>query len=225
MVIQSAFKDYYDFVANRYGGGDPKIVYVRKRIKEQYDANNGGQRLAVELPTWPFPYPDQLSNWYWEDRRRLEVAYLVAAARPYLLSREADNLERGLGGYTITDFSQMDKEKPRWRRLDFSFVGRESPVLIELSRAVGAPVFVVEGVDRQWRKDGMVVYVNERCPVLKRLGMARLTPPEQMYQDLAYFVGNTMKPVPDTEPPVAVSNREKILKAGFDLKQSFRHRI
>lgn len=25
--------------------------------------------------------------------------------------------------------------------------------------------------------------------------------------------------------PVDVSNREKILKAGFDLKQSFRHRV
>lgn len=33
-----------------------------------------------------------------------------------------------------------------------------------------------------------------------------------------------MKPVPDTEPPVEVTDKEKTLKAGFDLRQSFRRR-
>jgi hypothetical protein len=52
-----------------------------------------------------------------------------------------------------------------------------------------------------------------------------LISPQQMYQDLAMFMGNRMKDTPDVQPPVELNNRQKIVKAGFDLIQSFRHRI
>jgi hypothetical protein len=55
--------------------------------------------------------------------------------------------------------------------------------------------------------------------------MPALIPATQMYQELSYFMGNTIKEHPDTEPPVEVSNNCKIINAGFDLKQSFRHRM
>ncbi len=32
MKIKSPLVDYYDHVGNAYGGGDPKIVYVRNRV-------------------------------------------------------------------------------------------------------------------------------------------------------------------------------------------------
>ena len=32
MKIISKFKDYYDFIGRKYGGGDPKVVYKRREI-------------------------------------------------------------------------------------------------------------------------------------------------------------------------------------------------
>ena len=43
-----------------------------------------------------------------------------------------------------------------------------------------------------------------------------------MYQEISYFIGNTMNESPDIKPPVEISNKDKISKAGFDLKNSFR---
>ena len=108
---------------------------------------------------------------------------------------------------------------PRWE-----FIGQPSVSLLELSRLVGAPVFVVTDINPRFQ-NGVKIQVDEFCPVLKEMGMSALISPEQMYQQLAYFMGNTMHPSPDTQPPVEVSNRDKILAAGFDLRQSFRHRV
>jgi len=33
MKIISPFKDYYDWIAGKYGGGDPRMVYTRNCIK------------------------------------------------------------------------------------------------------------------------------------------------------------------------------------------------
>ena len=105
--------------------------------------------------------------------------------------------------------------------------GVERPFLVELCRAVGSPVFAVEGLSTHGRRGGSKVQVRiaGQCPILQEVGMASVIPAFQMYQDIAYFVGNTMKSCPDTVPPVDVSNQEKIIKAGFDLKSSFRHRM
>jgi hypothetical protein len=37
-------------------------------------------------------------------------------------------------------------------------------------------------------------------------------------------MGNLMHNTPDINPPAVLSEKERIVKAGFDLKQSFRHR-
>lgn len=216
MVIQSSFKDYYDFVAHRYGGGDPKVVYVRGRIKNEF----------VEMERCNLPNLSQLNRFSTGEEQPLSFVFLIVAAKPYLLSRRDDHAWTGLNGYKLTCAEQMEEisSRRRWHygRDSWSFLGREEDTLIELSRLAGSPVFIVRRIERyETRK---VVQVDELCPILKDLGMASLVPPEQMYQELAYFMGNTMHLSPDVKPPVEVSNRDKILAAGFDLRQSFRHR-
>jgi hypothetical protein len=119
------------------------------------------------------------------------------------------------------------KKNPSWwfAKHEKGELGKEYPFLVDLSRKVKSPVFVILWVDRKYRSDKIYVKVAGQCPILKEIGMPTLIPAQQMYQELAYFVGNTMKDHPDTEPPVEVSNTSKILNAGFDLKQSFRNRV
>lgn len=228
MKIKSSFKDYYDFVATRYGGGDPKIVYVRGRIAPK-------DHFVVVVSD--FPLADPVS---WPSSNApYRLAYLVVAGKAYLLHQPKDIWPSGIEHYRLCDPAKIASDDAReragnrrWVVRSRTFGLRDEPFefkrayefLVDFSRLVKAPVFIVEGVQSQFGSREVRVAVAGRCPILDKIGMAQVVPPEQMYQDLAYFVGNTMNPSPDTKPPVEVSNRDKIVAAGFDLRRSFRHR-
>jgi hypothetical protein len=90
--------------------------------------------------------------------------------------------------------------------------------VVQLSRIVNSPVFTftVSRAD--------VVHVDGNIPILGNMGVPALLSAEQLYQDISYFIGNTMKDTPDGMTVSPMSNTEKISAAGFDLIKSFRHR-
>jgi hypothetical protein len=90
--------------------------------------------------------------------------------------------------------------------------GEFSPRLVELSKTLNAPVFIV---DRYF-------HVRGRTPKLGELGFAAYYSAEQLYQELAMFVGNILQPVADPQSPM--TDIEKVVSHGFDKKKSFRHR-
>lgn len=211
MVIQSKFKDYYDFVATRYGGGDPRIVYSRGRIKEWH--------IEARCPmTSPKRY---VRSYYTHQDPQTDYMYLVVTGRAYLLSRPSTIEPLDVNKFRITD--PIDERLPRWRmpRTEFVF-GQEYDFLVDLCRKLQAPVFVISSIEHK-SSDSSDVIVCEQCPILGNIGMASRVDPFQMYQDIAVFVGNRMTKTPDMQPPVELSNTQKILKAGFDLRRSFRH--
>lgn len=89
--------------------------------------------------------------------------------------------------------------------------------LVLISRKLNAPVFT-------YRLDDGFVSVDGEIPILKDIGIDKLIPPEQLYQDISYFMGNIIKESPDMMPATKMTDKEKIQQHGFDLKQSFRHR-
>ena len=108
-----------------------------------------------------------------------------------------------------------------WRhrnREPVNYIGREMPEVLELSRKINAPVFTFTSNRRD------IAHIDGNVPILSTLGIPALISASQMYQDIAYFLGNTMKGSPDLMPASPQSNKEKITAAGFDLVQSFRHR-
>jgi hypothetical protein len=235
MKIKSPFKDYYDFVANQYGGGDPSIVYVRNRISPLNKTSNFGDihetHLTIEIDgNCPLRSPDY-TNLRGEEIRQ---KYLIIAGKAYIIQKISGFFEEDVNSYRVIppEILKKDEEDNKhrfWRKGYGVEIAKENPFLIELSRKIGHPVYVISSVSYgsigQWRsKLGATIRISGQCPILKDIGMPALIPATQMYQDLAYFVGNTMKLVPDSAPPVTVSNKEKILKAGFDLRLSFRHR-
>jgi hypothetical protein len=228
MVIKSPFKDYYDFVANQYGGGDPTIVYVRGRISPlDRDPNFGGvheTHLTVEIDgDCPLTAPDYFNM----RNQELRQKYLIIAGKAYIIQKKAGFFEEDVNSYRVIPLElieEEDKKRHFWRKGYGVEIAKENQFLIELSRKIGHPVYVISDVSHRWGKFKTKICINGQCPILKIIGMPALVPATQMYQELAYFVGNTLKPVPDADPPVTVSNTQKILKAGFDLKKSFRHR-
>lgn len=234
MIIKSQFKDYYDHISHIYGGGDPNVIYIRNRFTEATQYNTD-----MVFPPKVVPFKKELrqapqythmtsSPWVGYDAK-----WLIICARYYLILKPVNSFV-GWKVFTENNFPeiwnklvfrrlnqyisfQQQPDSPEW------YCGSASPELVELSRLVGAPVFTI---CNNWRYNSKQydVDIDSEIPILKDIGMPSLISPQQMYQDIAYFVGNTINESPDLMPPTKMTDLEKVEQHGFDKKQSFRHR-
>jgi len=221
MRIISPFKDYYDHIAYIYGGGDPKIVYERrKRIADEdlqllTDTTFNG----VHSPSlWLNPVSPVKSK-----------GTLCVAGRTFCLMHDTETGEVFVHNpkkrdeyvrYVGYRWATMNEERRKQEEPNLTYVDNGA---IMLSRMAKAPVFLIKdviyGEGKQFHAKTYVI--DKETPILSTIGMAALYPPEQIYQDLAYYISNLMNESPDMMPPTV---QQKIESHGFDLKQSFRHR-
>lgn len=234
MIIKSSFKDYYDYV-ERINGGDPKIVYVRERIKDAPDDNSMvmcvEHNLSGSLPTI---YLKGYGHYEYKWCVIAGVRYLLAKQFP-LTSFETDEYKNWM--VVTANSSLAVKICKLWyigrnvksMLLQSNAVSFADQSAIDLCRKLNQPVFTCRNEwiytkNKKPRTRIPVVYVDRDIPILQDLGFASILSAFQMYQDIAYFMGNTIRDTPDTNPPVEVSNNDKIIGHGFDIKESFRHR-
>lgn len=216
MKIISKNKDYYDWVADIYGGGDPLVVYDRRQHNLGPEDSIPGLELSTSSTYFYLPCKGAdigicslCSEPYYVIRENCESPWrlLLSANDPTFKKRIAEecspgqNLDRILLRYQ----KELDKE-------DHS----PSPKLLKLSREINRPVFIIK------RHADSSLKVLDKIPNLGELGFASVIQPQQMYQKLAYFIGNLLHESPDLAPPVQVSDKDKIRQYGFDLKTSFR---
>ena len=224
MKISSSFRDYYDYVGNQYGGGDPKIPYLRHKI-------NCGNLNTVNAPKVS-NLPDSTCS----PTVIYEYKWLVVCGSYYLMLRPSSKhplFEHKF--WAPADWHILDKDmhadiyfyfvakKRRFMEtIDYTYeyyCGREDEALISLSKTIKAPVFCIAKCFH-----GGSVYIDELVPVLASTGIASHISAPQLYQRLAYFISNKMVESADLKVPVNVSDKDQIVAKGFDLKQSFRHR-
>jgi hypothetical protein len=220
MKIKSSFKDYYDFISHQYGGGDPNIVYVRDRIKANSDFGKITETITVttdfyvvNLPYKGFKYNDMPS-----------FSWLVIAGKLYLMAESQDVHTFRI--ITSEDFSKYFCRGTYKKNKYLEYIGLFNENTISLSKIINTPVFTILNVTndsfRGQRK--CTVEIDTRIPILANTGVPSIIDAFTMYQDIAYFIGNTLRDAPDIAPPVSVSNDSKITQHGFDKKISFRHR-
>lgn len=147
----------------------------------------------------------------------------------------APPLTSGWGEYKVIteDHPVLDMvTSHRWGwekiRPEFStIVGLQSDTCVRLSNIVNAPVFLIEDYEitrHSYNRDGTgicKVCVNPAVPNLGKLGFPSILPPEQAYQEISMFLG-TLRDNPDNNPPVNVSDKDRLVQKGFDAKVSFR---
>lgn len=224
MKIKSKFKDYYDFVSHIYGGGDEKIIYNRDRINP---LRNNGLEESIKIKNNKISsLPYNIGQYHTSDK--IKFKWLVVNAKCYLLV--GYQLEFGFTEYhVLNEKDDIDflnhigiSQRYYWnsykRTCITDFNGVYSDELLNVSRELNQPVFIIDSVFHQ------EIVVNNRIPNLGELGFASIIKSELLYQEIAYFLSNVMVESADIKAPVEVDNKDKIQQAGFDLKQSFRHR-
>lgn len=224
MKIKSRFKDYYDYVAHAYGGGDERVTYVREPLKDEQLEILTDSRVDIDCP--------RLSE------TKAHVKYLVVNGLVYVLL--ATITEEGLTGpyklFTQENFKDLlpqltvryrwapynsDPKTPEyWTR----FFASESNTALALSKFIQQPVFLINSIGYDYKLKKNRIVIDKNIPVLSEYGIPHHIQPEQLYQDIAYFVSNKMVSSPDLEVHDNMTDKEKIVQHGFDLKQSFRHR-
>lgn len=217
MKIISKFKDYYDWIANIYGT-DKSIVYNRNTpIVVNKVAHKG------------IPFLPRSSNYY-TDKSDYHFKFLVICGKLYVVAKRNEfNPIYGVDyfHYIKAKWELVTEEHPASYVLSKNRFGQQnyfnvissidSNNIIALSVKVGAPVFTfIERNDE--------ILVDQEVPNLAEIGVASRYSPEQIYQDISYFICNILKESPDLAPPSKITDNEKIVSHGFDLKQSFRHR-
>jgi len=238
MKIQSKFKDYYDYVGQQFGE-DPQTVYIRNKVDPKrltFIKRRDLQTHETLVNSFKFfnVRHDTATNTDWK------VIYIVAGAyifpmafgtketyHPSTQETSVSNVYANLdesfyqwiSSYTIThprtgrirsygtarSYQQFREalEKP-------DFKAKVRTMIVELD----TPVFLL-------RETG----VDKRVPVLADYGIPSLVSPTEMWQNIYTTLTNALRNDPDKDPPVTLANNQRIEKAGFDLKTSFRNPI
>ena len=219
MKIISPFKDYYDRVAGKYGGGDPRLVYKRTKL----DGKNIKDRTIYNIVSGTL---HRLSSLNTERHRQGKSAYnvdiLIFCGRQYLVVKN-DGVTNILSEKKHPDLWKILSETPKGVTTVFLkslstdfFLGKQTQFAENVCKQYDQPVLLIVG-DYDAR-------ISNKIPILQNIGFASIMSAEQCYQEISHFLGNVLRENPDTKPPVQVDDKYKIIGAGFDTKTSFRHR-
>lgn len=228
MRIVSKFKDYYDFVGQKFGE-DPGCLYLRGLVSTAKDNWKDKHKLFAFRSRH-----DPTSNISWDHIYIVAGAYFFPMARG--IKQITDPITKSTHheyGYRFMDEKLFDwigtreHVHPRTMRSRWMPSYNHYPTYIErinspdykleirrLIVSIGSPVFKIteHGID-------------EKVPVLEEHGIPSQVEPEQMWQNIYTIMTSVLRRDPDKDPPVALANNERIQKAGFDLKSSFRHPV
>ena len=219
MLLLSNFQDYYDYMIG-ITGVDPKIVFIRKKLKET--------KLKETLDF-------NLSHSYRNTKNTYYV--LSICGKRYFIKSKKDTYDFKWSDFHLItkkdladdnifiDIRQFIDQKYIFRRSKRSkkydlfdeLHGISDDGLINISKKINMPIFVVTSTNRN-----NSIQLHENSPKLKDIkGISNLLEPKELFNNISFFIANVLN---NSNPDIIqISNKDKIIKAGFDLKTSFRN--
>lgn len=227
MIIRTKKKDFYDRWQHVYGQ-DPNIIWDRDVITRDERLLFGNlppqasrSIFRTDAPLEKFGLPD-----FRPDApvvlSRLLLPGVSVLGTPTVLHKGEILSERTLDRLWKDAFTGSGRpwlpETP-WEEVK-RFTGAESADLLKVHRALNAPIFSFHiGIHGYLHVDNEIPILSEIPGFVKKAG-----DPGVFYQRIYnFFIENRANT--DLEPPVEVDNKSKILKAGFDMRTSFRHPV
>jgi hypothetical protein len=220
MRIISKFRDYYDHISNVYGI-DPKVVYERPALIKLEEPDY--RDIQIEM-NGNFPLSTHSD---FHSRTRTEL--LSICGKPHLMKIKQAEFGSGLPDevrvLTTDESIRFVRSKYFLRELDMRFFdGGTHPMLVELSRILKQPIFRVSSIQVNYGNRKTQFRISNKMPVLSELGVSKIIDQNSLYQEISYFMGNVIYPSPDMDPPVKISDTDRLVQHGFDKRVSFRHR-
>ncbi len=188
-------RDVYKSAGYR-GGGEFKVPFIQKNVEMIKEAVNAAR--ADQVVTYPQSTLFKITG--------DNIRYLVVAGQLYLIFLNE-----------LVGVSLLLYEKS----ISVDDIDLQND-LLWLSREIGQPVFIIDSVSAS---SYMEVTIKTLTPRLGEVGFSAVYTPEGCYQLIDCYLRNAMRTTPDNEVPVVLEDKDRLVKAGFDIKKSFRHRI
>lgn len=231
MKIKSAIKDYYDYVAHNYGGGDPTVLYNRNRMfpmkytgcgNECFEQTKKFGLIERSIPKTDLRKEDNVRRMWLFVAGKLfviqidvDIHHQLSDGSQYsILSDERFGSPWRIVNHPIKAFRRWYEKEVPVARNDYTPGMDAGEHINAVAKEINSPVFV-------FSEHGEVY---PKVPLLGELGLGSTMSAEQCYQEIAMFIANVIKDNPDLTITSKLSDTEKVLSHGFDKKQSFRHR-
>lgn len=237
MKINSNFRDYYDYVAGKYGGGDERVPYNRLMIEdpdaEKYKIVESGKSgriigysnvkktplgvgYKVETKTRIVPVMER------GVRDCVQYAVLFVAGRQYFLQYTED--EKGNVTKEPRIVPDVLIERNFWGKKHYISGTEANSELQDIARYYKAPVFIVTTAPTirgiHWTEEHLI----RNVPVTQQLGLGSYLTAEQAYQEIAMWLGMLYHETMADKPGAPQTDVQKAESHGFDKRLSFRHR-
>jgi hypothetical protein len=215
MKILSRFKDYYDYLAHQYGI-DENVIF--KRDSAHFTSDNVLNTIAIDFVLDYVAIP--FTRNFWSPAKPYHTDILVVNGKGYIIYGkngfrfDHDKTSKVyFAGQDIDLDKQLKASKGCFIIGSRNYVAFDIPNIDTLTKLVGSPVFVITHyIDT-------TVSIAKKAPNLGELGFAKYKDAYTMYQETACYIGKVFGSV---EPPIQISDKDRIVAHGFDLKTSFR---
>lgn len=215
MKIISKEKDYYDYVAHQFGGGDPKLILNRTKFEIPKELQLDTNIIKWDINLRFTPYSDAI-----------EYAWLVLLGKLYLVYYCNKNQDWKLAVNNEQILNIVLKKQLFFYTITMADIyENKSDSAIDLCKDLNKPYFIIKpiyGNLRKFYRTNSILYMFPKWQNLGNIGFTKLISPEQMYQNISLFVGQYLY---SPEVIDIVDNDIKIENHGFNLKTSFRPNI
>ena len=210
MKIISKHHDYYDDMAYVYGVDD-RLQLIRPSVltNEKLNKNAKVDTIVANIPKFGFYFPS-----------RYHYGELEINGNIYCRNEVSVSVFCFFGRFCVKYSAKTDV------RFECS---EESSQVNLAHNLLKTPVFEIEGVRNyisdseiqigEYKKGYSMITVFNNIPTLKSFGLDKEISADKMYSIAEQWVRNQKT----NEELINLSNKEKIVKAGFDLKDSFRN--
>lgn len=215
MKIIDNDSDIYDSLVYQYGI-DPLLTYVRHGWK----ANSFNVRLPELMRNRIISAKNLTMDMYHRNSDNYpSIKHIVIGESVITVYRKGGEY----GVFSIDYQEECAKKYPSWTLLKY-FVPQFQDEELILSNMIGNPVGLIEFVrdtNYSHRDANHPIRIDYTPIKLKDIkGLAKVISLNQIYQNITHALSKQL----DEKPLTEVSNEIKIMQAGFDTKQSFRHR-
>ncbi len=250
MKIISKQIDFYDYLSHVYGT-DPLITFKRKEIfdptlkyphnkyfnlKEHIDANPFVEFDLYLKESYIKKYGTTKADKNHLNRHLMEVGIyilvlcgvpvpLLYVRKTYAKDEEVTRVISIEEFKELIDFENGDQWKyERRSRFITELEKGFNKKWIPFHQHMDSPYFIVSDLSINRNENNFVLRVKNEIPLLKNIeGFTSTFPAEEVFQSISMFISSHLNGNKN-EPPIELEDKEKIVKAGFDTKISFRHR-